>query len=483
MRVFLNRFKHKEATKSESYYFASQWQLMRKKFFKNKLALIGLIVLSILYLNVIFCEFFALFDPYERDTQRLYHPTQLVRVMDLDGNLSWPFVYGTTSTINMENLSRTYEIDEDQKHHLGFFVKGDSYRLWGIIPADRHFFGVRNASGDNSEGEIVRFYLFGTDSLGRDMLSRVIYALRISLTIGLIGVVFEQTFVNTTRTALNNHTQFSSAIASIPTFTTQFSPNPISQSFQMVAKTIAARQSLGFKRQTFFILFGGWDHHDEVLNNQLAMLSVISKGLREFYDVLVELGVQNKVTTFTASDFGRTLSSNGRGSDHAWGGNHMVMGGDVKGGQIYGNYPNLYVDNPLDVGRGSLIPTISCDEYFAELADWFGVARSDLSSVFPNIGRFYDTSARNLPVGFMNRHTVPSDTPSTTPTPTATPLPGTVQTPEPTEVPKPEEPLELPDKTHLPLIKNASGPLFPTTTGIIALTAGAVALRKRRTNG
>ncbi|MBV7335110.1 hypothetical protein KFU94_44110 [Chloroflexi bacterium TSY] len=161
---------------------------MRKKFFKNKLALIGLIVLSILYLNVIFCEFFALFDPYERDTQRLYHPTQLVRVMDLDGNLSWPFVYGTTSTINMENLSRTYEIDEDQKHHLGFFVKGDSYRLWGIIPADRHFFGVRNASGDNSEGEIVRFYLFGTDSLGRDMLSRVIYALRISLTIGLIGV-------------------------------------------------------------------------------------------------------------------------------------------------------------------------------------------------------------------------------------------------------------------------------------------------------
>ncbi|MBV7327665.1 DUF1501 domain-containing protein [Chloroflexi bacterium TSY] len=295
--------------------------------------------------------------------------------------------------------------------------------------------------------------------------------------------LFEQTFVNTTRTALNNHTQFSSAIASIPTFTTQFSPNPISQSFQMVAKTIAARQSLGFKRQTFFILFGGWDHHDEVLNNQLAMLSVISKGLREFYDVLVELGVQNKVTTFTASDFGRTLSSNGRGSDHAWGGNHMVMGGDVKGGQIYGNYPNLYVDNPLDVGRGSLIPTISCDEYFAELADWFGVARSDLSSVFPNIGRFYDTSARNLPVGFMNRHTVPSDTPSTTPTPTATPLPGTVQTPEPTEVPKPEEPLELPDKTHLPLIKNASGPLFPTTTGIIALTAGAVALRKRRTNG
>ncbi|MEM7128016.1 MAG: DUF1501 domain-containing protein [Chloroflexota bacterium] len=215
--------------------------------------------------------------------------------------------------------------------------------------------------------------------------------------------LFEQTFVNTTRTALNNHSQFSTAIAGAPTFTTAFSPNEISRSFQMVAKTIAARQSLGFKRQTFFILFGGWDHHDEVLNNQKAMLSVVSKGLKEFYDGLVELGVENKVTTFTASDFGRTLTSNGQGSDHAWGGNHMVMGGDVGGGQIYGDYPALYLDNPLDVGygRGSLIPTISCDEYFAELATWFGVPSSELSTVFPNIGRFYDTSSASMPVGFM----------------------------------------------------------------------------------
>ena len=187
--------------------------------------------------------------------------------------------------------------------------------------------------------------------------------------------LFEQTFVNTTRGALDNHQQFSSAIASVPTLTTQFGSNEISQAFSMVAKTIAARKTLGFKRQTFFILFGGWDHHDEVIKTQQAMLTVVSKAMKEFSNAMTELDINDKVTTFTASDFGRTLTSNGRGSDHAWGGNHMVMGGAVQGGRIYGDYPALYIDNPLDTGRGALIPTISCDEYFAELAKWFGVSR------------------------------------------------------------------------------------------------------------
>ena len=261
--------------------------------------------------------------------------------------------------------------------------------------------------------------------------------------------LFEQTFVNTTRTSIDNHAQFSGAIAGVQPFTTQFSANGISQAFQMVAKTIAARQVLGFKRQTFFIMFGGWDHHDEVLNNQLAMLSVVSKALSEFNAVLEELQIAEKVTTFTASDFGRTLTSNGQGSDHAWGGNHMVMGGAVNGGQIYGEYPPLYLGNPLDVGegRGNLIPTISCDEYFAELAMWFGVTRAELATVFPNIGRFYDTANPTPPVGFLLN---PS-------TPTAT-------------------------TTYLPAV--STGTPGATTSfsiaGLSALTAGAIALRSRR---
>ncbi|MCP4420655.1 MAG: DUF1501 domain-containing protein, partial [Chloroflexi bacterium] len=175
----------------------------------------------------------------------------------------------------------------------------------------------------------------------------------------------------------------------------------LSNSLAMVAKTIAARETLGYRRQTFFVMLGGWDHHDEVLNNQVAMLSLVSKAMKEFRDAMVELGVHNEVTAFTASDFGRTLTSNGQGSDHAWGGNQMVMGGSVLGKRIYGDYPALYEDNPLDTGRGRLIPTTSCDEYFAELALWFGVDPSDLSTVFPNIGRFYNTTSEELPLGFL----------------------------------------------------------------------------------
>ena len=109
-----------------------------------------------------------------------------------------------------------------------------------------------------------------------------------------------------------------------------------------------------------------------------------------------------KVTTFTASEFGRTLTSNGNGSDHGWGGHAMVMGGAVKGKEIYGTYPDLFLDNPLDVGRGRIIPTMSTDEYFAELALWFGVEKSELSLVLPNIANFYNSANPQAPVGFMN---------------------------------------------------------------------------------
>ncbi len=213
--------------------------------------------------------------------------------------------------------------------------------------------------------------------------------------------LFDQTFANSTRAAIDGAALFADAIEDVPPFATQFSDNYFSESLAMVAKTIAARSALGYRRQTFFVMLGGWDHHDEVLDNQMAMLSLVSQGLKEFQDALTELGVQNDVTTFTASDFGRTLTSNGQGSDHAWGGNHIVMGGSVKGSRIYGDFPALYENNPLDTGRGRLIPTTSCDEYFAEMALWFGVAPGDLAAVFPNIGRFYSTSSDEPPLGFL----------------------------------------------------------------------------------
>jgi len=213
--------------------------------------------------------------------------------------------------------------------------------------------------------------------------------------------LFEQTFANVTRKALDSNELFSTSIGGVGEFQTQFSDNEISQSFKMVARTIAAREQLGMKRQTFFIMFGGWDHHDELINNQAAMLSVVSKSMSEFQSAIKELQLENQVTTFTSSDFARTLSSNGKGSDHAWGSNQMVMGGAVNGSKIFGEYPRVFAGNELDTGRGVLIPTMSCDEYFAELAMWFGVGNSELDTVFPNIERFYQIGSSTAPVGFL----------------------------------------------------------------------------------
>ncbi len=203
------------------------------------------------------------------------------------------------------------------------------------------------------------------------------------------------------RGSLDNFRVFSEAIQTIQPLSTSFSDNNFSRSLRQIARTISARGALGASRQTFFITVGGWDHHDEVLDNQARMLPMISDGLGEFKDALVELGVFNDVTTFTISDFGRTLTSNGRGSDHGWGGHHMVMGGRVKGGQIYGDYPILSPNSMLDVGRGIYAPTTSVDEYFAELALWFGVAPSDLEVVLPRVRNFVDPLSSSPPLGFL----------------------------------------------------------------------------------
>jgi uncharacterized protein (DUF1501 family) len=131
------------------------------------------------------------------------------------------------------------------------------------------------------------------------------------------------------------------------------------------------------------------------------MLPVVSQAVGAFFNALTLMGVQDQVTLFTASDFGRTLTSNGRGSDHAWGGNQLVVGGAVNGRKIYGQYPDLYEDNPLDVGRGRLIPTTSVDAFFAELALWLGVSKANLPLVLPNIGRFHDINSVAWPLGML----------------------------------------------------------------------------------
>ena len=213
---------------------------------------------------------------------------------------------------------------------------------------------------------------------------------------------FKDTYINVLKKANDGSIEFQNAINTIPDFQTPFTDNYISESFKMVAKTIAARDILGFNRQIFFVDFGGWDHHDELLNNQNEMLGIVNNALSEFAAVLKELNVFDEVTTFSVSEFGRTLTSNGNGTDHAWGGNVMSFGGAVNGQDLYGSYPSLELDNPLELGYGVMLPTTATDLYFAELALWFGVPKSELTTIFPNIGNFYDTGSSEPPLGFLN---------------------------------------------------------------------------------
>jgi len=167
-----------EISAEESYYVASQWQLMWRKFIKHKLAIFGGSVLLIFYIIAMFCEFFSTQDIYKRYPKYIYCPPQVVHFFDERSFHLRPFVYGIKYKLDLETLERRYKEDRSKKYPIYFFVHGDRYKLWNLFPSDIHLFGVK-------EGTL---FLFGTDKLGRDLFSRTLYAARISLSIGLVGV-------------------------------------------------------------------------------------------------------------------------------------------------------------------------------------------------------------------------------------------------------------------------------------------------------
>lgn len=179
------------------------------------------------------------------------------------------------------------------------------------------------------------------------------------------------------------------ALSAVPDFFTSFpSNNSLADQLQIVAKMIAARNTLSVSRQVFFVSMGGFDTHDDQLVDHPGLLSKISQAFGSFNSVLDELGVANSVTTFTGSDFGRTLTSNGDGTDHAWGNVQWVMGGAVAGRQVAGQFPNQTLDGPQDAGQGRIIPTSSVEQYGATLLRWFGASESEIDTVFPHLSRF-----------------------------------------------------------------------------------------------
>lgn len=172
----------------------------------------------------------------------------------------------------------------------------------------------------------------------------------------------------------------------------------IGTQLRQVAKLIEARNTIGLKRQIFFVSLGGFDTHTNEINSHNTLYGQLAPALKAFYDATVQMGVADKVTTFTMSDFGRTLkAASGGGSDHGWGNHQLIIGGAVRGQEFYGTFPNHTLGGPNDVStNGRWIPTTSVDQYGATIAKWFGVSASNMSTVFPNISRFSNTD-----LGFM----------------------------------------------------------------------------------
>ncbi|MFZ4764021.1 MAG: DUF1501 domain-containing protein [Roseimicrobium sp.] len=183
---------------------------------------------------------------------------------------------------------------------------------------------------------------------------------------------------------INAALQGTSAFASIPN-------SDLGEQLRTVAKLVQASGPLGMKRQVFFVATGGFDTHGPQLDAHAGLLGGVSAALKGFQDGLDSINMGSSVTTFTASDFNRTFDSNGRGSDHGWGGHHVVMGGAVNGQRLYGTFPDPDIStggNPLDTGRGRWVPTSSVDQYAATMAKWFGLSDTQVREVFPNIVNF-----------------------------------------------------------------------------------------------
>lgn len=226
------------------------------------------------------------------------------------------------------------------------------------------------------------------------------------------GHVLENEYNKVSTRALNAEALVTQALTLTPPNAT-FGTDSLAQQLKMVARLIKGRSTLGARRQVFLVSQGGFDLHDNLIRDHSGLLAKVSDAMAAFYAATVDMGLQNQVTSFTASDFGRTLASNGDGSDHGWGSHHFVVGGAVNGQKFYGTAPPISTsdaktggaynpENQWHVGQGRLLPSTSVDQYAATMAKWFGVDPSEMSGVLPNSVNF-GAAAPGYPIdmGFM----------------------------------------------------------------------------------
>ncbi len=208
--------------------------------------------------------------------------------------------------------------------------------------------------------------------------------------------LFESEYARVTSRSIDANDQLTTALAGASMTTAFPAGNSLADQLKMVARMIAARGATGAKRQVFFVSLGGFDNHDGLVNVHPGLLTSVGNALSAFYQATADLGVASQVTTFTGSDFGRTLVSNTDGSDHGWGNMQFVLGGSVNGNSYVGTAPVLANNGPDDVGQGRLLPALGVDQMASTFASWFGVSASDQATVLPNLAAF---SNRNL--GFL----------------------------------------------------------------------------------
>jgi uncharacterized protein (DUF1501 family) len=204
--------------------------------------------------------------------------------------------------------------------------------------------------------------------------------------------VLEKEYALVTQRSIDMEGVVNGALGGVTVNTVFPANNGLASQMRIVARLIGARAALGVRRQVFFVSMGGFDNHNLLMQDHPNLMQRLNDAMSAFYAATVELGVADKVTTFTASDFGRTLSSNADGSDHGWGGHHFVMGGAVQGRRYYGIAPRVSIQTPDQVGQGRLLPSTSVDEFSATLARWFGCAENELPGILPNIANFPTTS-------------------------------------------------------------------------------------------
>ena len=339
----------------------------------------------------------------------------------------------------IEPIANKVEWENGKSRPLGLFSHSDQIMQWQTsVPQDRSAVGVGGRMADilkdmnTTQGISMNISLDGRNRFqaGNNVVE---YAVGNSANPGDIGIasfppywsnsgflteqrdqaisglveevysnIFHDTYADLTRQTIESVELFKDGLGRRPGFPTVFPSTNLGQDLRMMADIISAHEFMGASRQIFFTTFGGWDHHDEVLISQQGMLPVLDGAIGALYGALTDLGLQDQVAICTISDFGRTLTSNGQGSDHAWGGNNMIIGGAVNGGTILGEYPELSLDHPRNLDeRGRMIPKVSVDEFYAELALWFGVSPNDLSYVLPNIGNFNDYNTNPNPLGLF----------------------------------------------------------------------------------